>query len=155
MMRFGNLCAALAMMAGVAPLNAAWAAQLDHEAAEPALGEPQWLAWCLGEADTSLSDASCYGKYRAGLEDVHSTLVFQIANRLSGQGPQGADYAKARASLMAAEESWGAFIRADCDVVSYVFGQGTALGMAGATCMIAHYEARIAALRALMANYLD
>ena len=74
---------------------------------------------------------------------------------MSGQGPQGADYGKAGAGLMAAEENWGAFIRADCDVVSEVFGQGTALGMAGETCTIAHYEARIAALRALKANYLD
>ena len=72
MMRFRNLCAALAMMAGLAPLNAAWAAQLE------------------------------------------------IANRLSGQGSQGADY-----------------------------------GMAGETCMVGHYEARIATLRALMANDLD
>lgn len=56
---------------------------------------------------------------------------------------------------MAAEESWGAFIRADCDVVSYVLGQGTALGMTGETCVVGHYEARIGALRALMANDLD
>ena len=74
---------------------------------------------------------------------------------MSGQGPQGADYGKAGAGLMAAEESWGAFIRADCDVISYVFGQGTALGMAGETCVVGHYEARIATLRALMANDLD
>ncbi|QYC11075.1 hypothetical protein [Brevundimonas nasdae] len=65
MMRFRNLCAALAMMAGLAPLSAAWAAQLE------------------------------------------------IANRSSGPGPQGADYGKAGAGLMAAEESWGAFIRAN------------------------------------------
>lgn len=157
MRRFTNIGAALAIAAvtGLIPLNTARAAQQDDETAESALGEPEWLAWCLRDADTSLGDASCYGKYRDGLADVHSTLMFQIANRLSGSGPEGSDYAKAGASLMAAEEHWDAFIRADCDVVSYVFGQGTALGMAGQTCLIAHYETRIANLRELMASYLD
>lgn len=157
MRRFRNTRTVLAITAVIClfPLSSARAAQVDEETAEPALGAPEWLAWCMRDAGSSLGDAVCYGKHRAGLEDVHATLVFQIANTLSGVGPEGSDYVKAGASLMAAEEHWRAFIRDDCDVVSDVFGQGTALGMADETCTIAHYEARIAALRALKADYLD
>ncbi len=114
------------------------------------------FARCLGQENgSSLSDARCYVEERERLRAEQNQLLGQIYAQLAKPDRNGADYKAAALALRKAQVAWDAYVGADCAVIDPLFGMGTALGLAGETCTIDHYRARIELLRALRRNYLD
>jgi hypothetical protein len=144
--------AALLLIASIlpAPLAAAPSTQ-------PPTYDSGWLTWCINtRGGTTLADAPCYVEHREALVARQGVLLKKIEATLSIKGPNGTDYAKAAHALSASQKSWEAFMRADCDLLYNVSGfYGTAVGLAGEDCLIAHYLARNDALAALQQDYLD
>jgi uncharacterized protein YecT (DUF1311 family) len=129
-------------------------------AAEPARDDPAWLKTCVKQAEDAgeggtLGQAHCMVEHRDALKAAQATLVERIGRTLAGKGPDGTDYKAAAAEFAQAQQHWTAFVGADCGIVGDVFGYGTAQGLAGEDCVIAHYIARNAQLRALRENYLE
>ncbi|KMS56622.1 hypothetical protein V474_14020 [Novosphingobium barchaimii LL02] len=123
--------------------------------------DPGWTAQCVkqaeqeGEGTGTLVYARCMVEHRERLQAAQTALVGRIGRVLAGKGPEGTDYKAAKSGFAEAQRHWTAFIGEDCAVVGDVFGYGTAQGLAGEECLIAHYTARNQQLRDLEANYLN
>ncbi len=110
---------------------------------EPPKADGGWLGWCIDtRGGTTLADAPCYVEYREALVAEQDVLLGRIYKALAGKGPSGTDYTKAADRLRAAQVGWRSQVDGDCDALSYVFGTGTALGLAGEDCIISHYLER-------------
>lgn len=144
-MNYRTIVAAIGLLMAAAP-NAIAAEQADDSA----------FGRCLEQENgSSLTDARCYVEERERLHDEQNRLLQRIYAQLAKPDRNGADYKAASVALRKAQAAWDAYVGADCAVIDPLFGNGTALGLAGETCTIDHYRARIAVLRALQRDYLD
>jgi uncharacterized protein YecT (DUF1311 family) len=160
MKRLFHALAALLAVGTLAGHQSAFAQAEEQEdkpqTREPPTADPAWLGWCIeNEGGTTLADAPCYVRHREALTADQKVLLKRIEGRLAKTGPAATDYPKALTSLREAQQHWEAYTRADCDVLDYVFGAGTALGLAGETCIIDHYQARSDELRQLESDFLN
>lgn len=114
-----------------------------------------WLARCLDDADSRLSDAECYAEYVNRLKREQSGLLRRITTALSRPGPAETDYPQALERLNKTQAHWRTYIKSDCSIISNVFGGGNAIGFAEETCLIEHYRSRNAQLKRLKSDYLD
>lgn len=144
-MNYRTIIAAIGLLM-TAPPSAIAAGQADGSA----------FGRCLEQENgSSLTDARCYVEERERLRDEQNRLLQQIYAQLAKPDRNGADYKATSIALRKAQAAWDAYVDADCAVIDPLFGIGTALGLAGETCTIDHYSARIALLRALQRDYLN
>ncbi len=144
-MNYRTIIAAIGLLM-TAPPSAIAAGQADGSA----------FGRCLEQENgSSLTDARCYVEERERLREEQNRLLQQIYAQLAKPDRNGADYKAASVALHKAQVAWDAYVGADCAVIDPLFGNGTALGLAGETCTIDHYSARIALLRALQRDYLN
>lgn len=135
----------LLLLLAVAAVSAVPAMAQVEESEEEAKPEPPkadvgWLKWCIDtRGGSTLADAPCYVEYREALVSEQATLLERIYKALAKKGPSGTDYEEAAGQLRAAQIGWLSQVNGDCDALSYVFGTGTALGLAGEDCIINHY----------------
>lgn len=124
-----------------------------------ARADQSWLAQCAKEVSRGENDGSepqCYAEHQARLTAAQKGLLDRLYAGLAAKtGPEGSDHAAAAKSFDEAQRHWLAHVQADCRVVAFVFGRGTALGLAGASCQIQHYETRNAALKEFAKTWLD
>ncbi len=140
----------LPLVVGVAAITASAAPALaqgeeSEEAAkpEPPKADDGWLKWCIDtRGGTTLADAPCYVEYREALVAEQDLMSGRIYKALGRKGPAATDYAMAADRLREAQAGWKSQTDGDCDALSYVFGAGTALGLAGEDCIIDHYLER-------------
>jgi hypothetical protein len=147
------------LLAGQALPAMAMVPAADPAKQGPAMDDPAWLAQCVKKAEaegegTTLGWGHCMVDHREALKAAQVRLVARIGKALEGKGPAGTDYPRAAASFSEAQRHWTAFVDADCGIVDDVFGYGTAQGLAGEDCVIAHYQRRNEELRELETNYL-
>jgi uncharacterized protein YecT (DUF1311 family) len=115
-----------------------------------------WLSDCLREqGGNHLSDANCYSRYQERLELDQAKLLQEIQAALSRQGPDGTDYAAAAKLLDISQRDWKSYVDTDCEIVSKVFGNGNAEGLASRECVMTRYEDRNEKLEELKQSYLD
>ncbi len=129
-------------------------------ASDPAMDDPAWLAQCVKKADaegegTKFGWGHCMVDHREALKAAQARIAARIGNALEGKGPAGTDYPRAAASFAEAQRHWTAFVEADCGIIDDVFGYGTAQGLAGEDCVIAHYQRRNEELRDLEKAYFS
>jgi len=127
---------------------------------EPAMDDPAWLTQCVKQASgegegTTFAWGRCMVEHRDALKAAQAELVARIGKALEGKGPEGTDYKRAGAAFVQAQRHWTAFVDADCGIIGDVFGYGTAQGLAGEDCVIAHYQSRNEELRDLAKDYLS
>ncbi len=123
---------------------------------EPGNEEESWFSDCLrDQGGSQLSDAGCYSRYQEQLESTQANLLQEIRAALSKPGPSGTDYVAAAKLLDVSQRDWKSYADADCEIVSKVFGDGSAEGLASGDCIIARYEDRNEKLKGLKQSYLD
>lgn len=137
----------LLLLAGLTPQSAS--AQT-----KPAKDDAAWLKACTDASSGTLDYARCLVEHRTALADAQVALLARINAALAKSAPDGTDYSAAADSLADAQRQWEAFVGSDCTVIDHVFGNGTAQGLAGETCVIDHYTQRNAQLRELKTGYL-
>lgn len=150
----GQALPAAAVVAAPDPSSEASARQ-----AQP-MDDPAWLAQCVKKAEaegegTTLGWGHCMVDHREALKTAQAGIVARIGKALEGKGPAGTDYSRAAASFAEAQRHWTAFAEADCGIIDDVFGYGTAQGLAGEDCVIAHYQRRNEELRELEKAYFS
>ena len=125
-------------------------------AAAPIRADGTVLTRCLAElGGSTVAMGECYARYIESLKDEQAQLLTRIRTALQRTGPEGSDYPAAALALERGQTHWLAYVAADCDVISDVFGSGTALGLAGGSCEFAHYEERNRVLKLLLDGYLE
>ncbi|MFC5519743.1 lysozyme inhibitor LprI family protein [Polaromonas jejuensis] len=102
-----------------------------------------------------LERGECQGELIRQLKREQRTILGQIGKSLSGSGRDLTDYRSAAKGLTVAQANWEKFVRADCEIIGDVFGQGTDLGPTGDACVVDHYKLRNAQLRLLQRDYLN
>lgn len=151
--------AVLTSLFALHPISAA-AAPAAQAGSEIAKDDSRWLSRCVKQAQDAgeggtLGWGHCMVEHRDALKTAQGRLAAEIGTSLAGKGPDGTDYKAAAAEFGEAQRHWKAFVDADCTLVDDVFGTGTAQGLAGEDCVIAHYAARNAQLRKFRNDYLN
>lgn len=118
--------------------------------AAAAFAETDPMKQCLEEqGGSTVGYAKCAGWYQQQMQDEQAAVLDRIRQLLSGQPPEGTNYKAATRALNRAQKQWLAYVKSDCAVVDATFGNGTAAGLAGASCISDHYATRNAVLKEL------
>lgn len=118
--------------------------------ASAALADESWMRQCIEEqGGSTVGYAQCVSQYQQQLEDEQTEILGRIRKLFASQAPEGANYKAAARSFNQAQKHWLAYVKSDCAVIDESFGEGSARGLAGASCVSDHYAARNVLLKEL------
>ncbi|MFD1252496.1 hypothetical protein DEVEQU_03592 [Devosia equisanguinis] len=111
--------------------------------------DPAWLAQC-DAAGTSRIE--CLSVHLQALEDDQVQILDTLQTALGNPGPDGTDFAAARALLDTTQTTWWDFAQSDCRMLDLMMGDFGGMGGEAGFCLIEHYEHRNAQLERWVAR---